>query len=162
MVNNDVEVRELFIVDDNADHRYLIRQIFLKYLPDYSTRFFEGGEHLCQYLTNQSDRGAEAQLPAAIILDLHMPYLNGIQILKLIKNQTDEKYLLWCSIPVIIMTSQGNDDQVLDCYQAGANAFVRKPEELHELKDILSTICKFWIGVNRTPKLKNVIVALSK
>lgn len=161
-MNDDVEVLELFIVDDNADHRYLIKQIFIKYLPDYPVRFFEGGEQLYQYLTEQSDKPEEGQFPAVIILDLHMPYLNGIQILKLIKNQTEEKYQQWSSIPVIIMTSHGNDYQVFECYEAGANAFVKKPEEFSELKNALATICEFWIGVNRTPKLKKVIPVTTK
>ncbi len=162
MMNNDEDERELFIVDDNVDHRYLIGQIFKKYLPDCPVRFFEGGEHLFQYLTEQSDDDSVAQLPAVIILDLHMPYLNGIQILKLIKNQTDEKYEQWSSIPVIIMTSYGNDKQIMDCYSAGASAFVKKPEDFMELKDILVGICDFWLGVNRTPKFKKVGTTLNK
>jgi CheY-like chemotaxis protein len=149
----DMASRELFIIDDNADHRYLLQQIFNKYLPYYSVRFFEGGEQLYHYLIKISDSGAEGQLPAAIILDLHMPYLDGVQILRSIK-QPGGLYPQCEKIPVIIMTSEATEQQVADCYDAGANAFVKKPAEFADLREVLSTICNFWIGVNRIPKLK--------
>jgi two-component system response regulator len=146
--------RELFIIDDNADHRYLLQQIFHTYLPDYSARFFQGGEQLYHYLIEIAGAGAADRLPAAIILDLHMPYQDGIQILKSIK-QPDSLYPQCENIPVIVMTGEASEQQVSDCYAAGVNAFVKKPAEFSELKDLLSTICNFWIGLNRVPALKN-------
>jgi CheY-like chemotaxis protein len=142
-----MDLRELFIVDDNADHRYLLEQIFNKYLPDYPARFFEGGEQLYRYLSDQDAGGGD--LPAAIVLDLYMPYLTGIQVLKSLKSEGS--FSRCKRIPVIIMTSTATEQQISECYEAGANAFVRKPSEFSELKNLLMSVCAFWIGANRLP-----------
>lgn len=152
----DMISRELFIIDDNADHRYLLEQIFNKYLPQYAVRLFQGGEQLYHYLAETADLDPPAQLPAIIILDLYMPYLGGIQVLKSLK-EPDGPYSRYEHIPVIIMTTDATEQQVSDCYKAGANAFVKKPVEFSELKDLLLNICNFWVMVNRIPESRNVL-----
>jgi len=148
-----MNTRELFIVDDNADHRYIVLQVLNKFLPEYKFRLFDGGEQLMACLTEQKKPGADERLPAAIILDLHMPFYDGFQILKMLKNNSEENIPM-AAIPVIIMTNGGTEQQVADCYAAGASAFVHKPVDFVPLKDLLIMICKFWIGANRVPELK--------
>ena len=148
-----MNTRELFIVDDNADHRYIVLQVLNKFLPEYKFRLFDGGEQLMACLSELNKAGATGQLPAAIILDLHMPFYDGLQILKMLKNPAGEN-ITTAAIPVIIMTNIENEQQVIDCYAAGASAYVKKPIDFVPLKDLLITICRFWVGSNRIPNLK--------
>ncbi len=151
-----MSTQELFIVDDNADHRYLLRQVFINYLPQYKVTVLEGGFELFKALEDQVKLGAEGNLPCAIILDYHMPFYDGLTILKILKKKP-ERNLMVANIPIIMMSNGGTEKQVSDCYDAGASAFLKKPLDFITMKDLLVVTADFWVGVNRIPRLKPVI-----
>jgi len=146
-----MNTRELIIVDDNADHRYLMRQIMKNYLPQYNVNILDGGEQLFKVLEEKVQLNADGDLSAAIILDFHMPFYDGLSILKILKKNPDRNKVI-ANIPVIMMSNGGTEKQVADCYEAGASAFIKKPIDFITLKDLMVVTCDFWIGANRIPK----------
>jgi CheY-like chemotaxis protein len=140
---------ELYIVDDSADHSFLLFQIIKKFLEPYSVRFFGDGKTLHEHLIAKSRGGPDSDLPALIIIDLNMPGINGYQTLKMIKEPSHESYQKWKQIPVLIMTSEINKEKMKLCYEAGANAFICKPVDFEKMKYTLRTICEFWLQTNQ-------------
>lgn len=128
----------LYVVDDAADYRFLLEQVFKKFLPQYSVRFFADGDNLRQYVLAQ---GEPAQV---ILLDLDMPILNGYQTLRFLKRQPG-----WSQIPVVIMTSSMASADIGACYEAGASSFLTKPTGLDQMRQHLTTIGQYWVTMNQ-------------
>ena len=145
---------KIYIVDDSDDYRFLIQQIFNKFLPQYLVQFFSGGEIVLKNLFLSAEQSGE-EFPSLILMDLNMPVLNGYHTLKEIKNPADPVFSFIKRIPVIIMSNDETADEVNECYRAGANAFLRKPIEFEHLKDLLKSVCYFWLQVNQMPVMES-------
>lgn len=130
----------VFIVDDGADYRLLLQQVFNRFLPQYPVRFFSDGDWLRQHVLTQGER------PQVIVLDLDMPVLNGHQTLHFLKQEPT-----WQQVPVVIMTNSMVGDDIDACYQAGANSFLMKPSGLEQMQQDMSLLCQYWLTMNRLP-----------
>ena len=144
-------LRELYIVDDSEDHRFIIQSIFKKFLPSYPIRLFQGAKDLYELLIMQADANYQGSLPGLIILDLKMPFINGSDLLRLLRQTPDNEKICWKTFPIVMMSSEGSPQEILECYQAGANSFFTKPSDPEELKIVFQTLCKFWLDYNRLP-----------
>jgi CheY-like chemotaxis protein len=140
---------EIYLVDDSADQRLLVRTIFKEFLPNYNLRSFQGAAELYQFLVLQSAPEYSGRRPALIILDLKMPSIDGVELLKLIRKTPDNSVTRWSAIPVVILTHSSAQEHIQRCYDAGASSFIVKPLEFEELRYLLETICHYWIDYNR-------------
>lgn len=84
--------------------------------------------------------------PAVILLDLKMPRMSGLEVLRQIKSDPKLK-----TIPVVVFTTSREPDDVAQCYRRGANAYVVKPVGFDELVTVLKEIKKFWLELNEPP-----------
>jgi CheY-like chemotaxis protein len=153
-----MDQKEIYLVDDSADHRLLVRTIFKQFLPNYHLRSFQGGMELYQFLVLQSSPEYRGRRPALIVMDLKMPSIDGLELLKLIRKTPDNTATRWSSIPVVILTNSSAAEDIQRCYDAGASSFVTKPIEFEALKYLLETICHYWIDYNRLPVLNEIQV----
>lgn len=129
--------RLVYVVDDEADYRFLVQQIFTRFLPQYDLLLFPGGDALLSQLRTGSVR------PALILLDLHMPNLNGPQTLTALKQES-----AWRLIPVVVVTSSSSAEEVRTCYEAGANSCLAKPIDFDSLRLRLEQLCAYWVDIN--------------
>lgn len=105
------------------------------------------GEDALDYLyRRRSWRGRGAGQPALVLLDLKMPGLGGLEVLRSIKSDTRMR-----CIPVVVFTSSGERRDVARCYENGANAYVVKPVEFPAFAETLQAIGHFWISLNVPP-----------
>lgn len=146
--------KELYIVDDSADHRFLVQNIFQKFLPQYPVRFFSGAEELYNFLILQSGQDYNGTVPGLIILDLRMPLFGGYELLKLLRQTPDNEHTQWKTLPIIMMSGEGTPQDITLCYQAGASSFLTKPVEFQDLRTTLETICHYWMDFNHLPSSK--------
>lgn len=137
--------RNLFLVDDNVDHHFLIYNLLRQLDRPYAVKFFENGKALWQCITELLRTGQTDHLPELIVLDLNMPGMNGLHLLKLFKQPEQPYYSEIKNIPVIILSSAITENQIKQCYQAGANAVIIKPIEFNQMKNTLQSICRFWL-----------------
>ncbi len=109
----------ILLVEDNLDHVVITRQAVTSILPCEVEVVNDGGKAV-ERLTRSA---AERRDPDLILLDLHLPVMNGIDVLRWIRNQPEYR-----GTPVIVLTAAGDDEAlILDCYAAGANSFLPKP-----------------------------------
>ncbi len=85
-------------------------------------------------------------LPCVILLDMKMPLVDGLEVLRQVKSDARLK-----TIPVVMLTSSQDDGDVTRCYQAGANAYVVKPVEFRRFAVVLQQLELFWVGINHPP-----------
>lgn len=104
------------------------------------------GEQVLDYLNyrgNYRDRSEER--PIVILLDIKMPKLDGIQVLKIIKSDESLK-----TIPVVMLTSSSMEKDLYESYNLGVNAYVVKPVEFKEFLEAVKKIGSFWALVNKS------------
>jgi CheY-like chemotaxis protein len=105
------------------------------------------GEDALDYLhRRRAWRGRGASQPALVLLDLKMPGIGGIEVLRAIKTDARTR-----CIPVVVFTSSGERRDVSLCYEHGANAYVVKPVEFACFVETLQAIGHFWTGLNTPP-----------
>lgn len=93
--------------------------------------------------------GKDTALPKVVLLDLKLPKLNGVEVLRQIRSNSLTRYL-----PVVVFTSSKEEKDLAECYRLGANAYVQKPIDFAEFSAALQQIGIFWVMANRTlPKI---------
>ncbi|MBC3785255.1 response regulator [Spirosoma utsteinense] len=132
-------IATVYVVDDEADYRFLVQQVFTRFLPHYSVSLFAGGEALLEHMQSTTAH------PALILIDIHMPGMSGQQTLLKLKQASHLK-----SIPVVVMTSSTSALEIQACYEAGANSCLAKPIGLNPLRQRLTLTCDYWIHAHRS------------
>ncbi|WP_165940054.1 response regulator [Dyadobacter psychrotolerans] len=151
----------IYIVDDSEDYRFIIKQIFDKFLTDFPVRFFDSGDALVELLINP-DQSKKSNFPALIILDLNMPKLSGHSTLTQLKDPANMDHQYLKQIPVLVMSGVEEANEIAACYKAGANAFLKKPIEFDKLKELFSSVAEFWLDVNQGPEIKSLPIPQQK
>lgn len=145
--------KEIFIVEDSSDFRQIVRSIFAQFLPDYNIRSFMGAHELYKYMVFQSDENFKGRRPILIILDLKMPTLNGLEVVKMLRQTPANTETIWETIPIVMLSGTANQTDINNCYQAGATSFFVKPAEFEKLKELLIQICHYWSDGNKLAKV---------
>jgi two-component system, response regulator len=89
-----------------------------------------------------------AHVPTVVLLDLKLPKLDGLGVLKRLRAEPRTKHL-----PVVVLTSSSQDADVTASYHLGANSYVRKPVEFGAFVDAVSSLGLYWVLLNRPPPL---------
>ena len=127
----------IFIVDDDPDDRQIILDAFIENDFNIDYVFIENGDQLIESLNTSP----KEQYPSLILLDLNMPGMMGLQVLKELKANRN-----WKGIPVIILTTSTLDKDREASYDMGASCFLRKPVAFEELATITSSIVNLWFN----------------
>jgi two-component system response regulator len=90
------------------------------------------------------------QLPKVILLDIKMPKVDGIEVLRQLKSQDTSK-----TIPIVIMTSSKEEQDVIRSYQLGVNSYVVKPVDFEGFAKAVSELGLYWLLTNQPPLIKN-------
>jgi CheY-like chemotaxis protein len=140
-------LKRILLVDDSPqDTELTLDALSSNHLANEVVSLRDGVEAL-DYLHR---RGAYADRPegnpALILLDLKMPRVDGIEVLRQIRSDPRLKL-----IPVVVMTSSREQHDLLDSYQLGANAYVVKPVNFHEFVNAVKQVGGFWAMLNEPP-----------
>lgn len=147
-----MKTNEAYIVDDSADHRFLLKKLFSRYLPESNVTYFEGAKALLTHLSTPGSGDNDLPVPSFILMDLSMPEIDGLQALRLLKQPASE-HMHWKEIPVILTSSGADHDVIKKCYAVGANSFIVKPVEFDNLKEYLLSVWHFWNDINYVPAI---------
>jgi CheY-like chemotaxis protein len=139
----------VLIAEDDQDDRELILDAFKAARPTVNLEFVIDGQELLDYL--QRDHGdasssARSHHPAIILMDLNMPRKNGYEALAELKSDPALR-----PIPVIVLTTSRDEDDIRTTYELGASSFITKPTDNTELADVLDTLSKYWLRTVELP-----------
>lgn len=130
----------ILMADDDADDRLLAREALEESELAYSLELVTDGVELWEYLTSKGDYEASPKpLPGIILLDLNMPRMDGLEVLKKIKK--DRKLRL---IPVVVLTTSSAEEDLVRSYTLGAASFLTKPVTFEGLVNMMSTLGQYW------------------
>jgi CheY-like chemotaxis protein len=132
----------ILIAEDDADDRFLLRTAFEENGFDDQLHFVENGVELLEYL-NQCLTDTGQLLPDFILLDLNMPKKDGREALREIKQTAQLKL-----IPVIIFSTTNNKQEIVRCYELGANSYITKPNSFEQLIHVVKSIKYYWKDIN--------------
>jgi two-component system, response regulator len=131
----------ILLVEDNPDDEALtLRALGRNNLLSGVIVARDGAEALELLFT---DAGAHMTPPGLILLDLKLPKIAGLEVLRRIRADQRTHF-----IPVVVLTSSALQEDIHDSYNGGANAFVRKPVDFSEFNAAINTICMFWMLLN--------------
>ncbi len=140
-MNNTVDI---ILIEDNPDDAGLTIRALKKYNLANNLLHLNDGEEALNYLFSDKMTG----IPKIILLDLKMPKVDGIEVLRRIKSDAIKKI-----IPVIVLTSSKEDRDVLESYKLGVNAYIVKPVDFDKFVKAISEIGFFWLLLNQPPQI---------
>ncbi|WP_128548290.1 response regulator [Larkinella soli] len=130
----------IVLVDDDEDDQFLMQYIVDMYCQDCHLLSFSSASSFDAY------RKETAQLPTLILLDLNIPDRSGYELLWELNQDS-----YWQPIPVLIYSDSDDQQKILHCYQAYANAVVHKPENVERMKIFMDGLRNFWFGCVSLP-----------
>jgi two-component system response regulator len=144
MTTNDKA--EILLVEDNPEDAELtIRALTKQHLANKIVHLEDGAEALdfIYGLGNYSGRDIN-QMPKVILLDLKMPKIGGLEVLKKIKSDQRLK-----TIPAVVLTSSAEDPDIKAAYQLGANSYIVKPVDFNSFYKTVADLGLYWLVVNK-------------
>ena len=138
---------KLLLVEDNPDDEALMLRAIKKSNIREEVVVARDGAEAVQYLHKASaSEDAKDCLPRVIFLDLKLPRLDGLEVLRLIRSHPATRLL-----PVVILTTSGQEEDLYKSYVLGASSFVRKPISYTELIKVASHLVTYWLTINQVP-----------
>jgi two-component system response regulator len=141
------EVEILLVEDNPTDAELAIRALKKSNLANKLVWVKDGVEALdFVFARGVYSQREEVNDLKVILLDLRLPKVDGMEVLRQIKNDNRTK-----TIPVVVLTSSKEDRDVAECYKLGVNSYISKPVEFDEFAKTVSELGLFWLLVNRPP-----------
>ncbi|HEU4440551.1 MAG TPA: response regulator [Burkholderiales bacterium] len=141
------EVEILLVEDNPEDAEMTLRALRQNNLAN-KVRWLKDGEEALDFVFRRGAwAGREAgPLPKLIMLDIKMPKVDGIEVLRQVKGSPALK-----SVPVVVMTSSNEERDVVESYRLGVNSYIVKPVQFEDFMETVSKIGLYWVLTNRVP-----------
>jgi CheY-like chemotaxis protein len=141
----------ILLVEDNPDDEELtLMALRENNIPNRVVIAHDGTEALDYLFGTGVHAGRDsAALPSVILLDLNLPKIDGLEVLRRIR--ADERTR---RLPVVILTSSNEEQDLLECYNRGCNSYVRKPVSFPEFVEATGQLGRYWLLLNETPPVE--------
>ena len=140
-------IKRLLLVDDSPRDTELALNALKQHNLANEVVVLRDGAEALDYLHRRGEfTGRANDQPAVILLDLKMPKVDGLEVLRQIKSDPQLKV-----IPVVVMTSSREEQDLVNSYQLGVNAYIVKPLNFHEFSDAIKQVGAFWAVLNQPP-----------
>lgn len=147
------ENQNMLIVEDSDEDYYIIERAFKKAgITNNMHRCVDGQDALDYCYHREKYASKIAPKPNIILLDLNLPKISGLDVLRTVKNDPVLR-----SIPVIILTTSVYEKDIKACYHHGANSYIQKPMEFNKLVEIARILKHYWIDTVILPKCEITI-----
>ncbi|HEY2970040.1 MAG TPA: response regulator [Casimicrobiaceae bacterium] len=144
---NDFEQVEILLAEDSdADAEMTIRALRRNNLANHLVRVKDGAEALDFIFRRGAYASRPAGAPKLVLLDLKMPKVDGIEVLRQVKSNEETK-----AIPVVMLTSSAEERDIVASYSLGVNSYVVKPVDFAKFVDEVAKAGCYWVLVNRLP-----------
>lgn len=139
---------DILLVEDNQDDIRFTKMAFeINKIPN-RLRIVKSGEEALDYIFHRGDYEDSTRYPAPglLILDLDVPHINGVDVLRIIKKEQQYR-----TIPIIMLTTSARDTDALQCYKHSANSYIVKPPDFQTFTEIIGQLAHYWLGLNELP-----------
>lgn len=136
----------LLVEDSDADAEMILRALRKGGLVNRIARLHDGVEALNFIFREGTYADRNSEQPKLILLDLKMPRLGGIDVLRRLKSNEDTKI-----IPVVMLTSSAEERDIAECYRLGLNSYLVKPVNFSSFTDVVVQAGLYWAVMNRLP-----------
>ena len=138
-------IRPILLVEDNPMDVDLTLEAFREQGVPNPVTVCRDGEEALQYLADHGSP-ADAGLPALVLLDLRLPKVDGIEVLR--HARTDE---VWKQVPVVVLTTSRETADIANAYRLGVNSYIVKPVDFAAFTDVVDAIKTYWLRLNEPP-----------
>ncbi|MCK5329771.1 MAG: response regulator [Candidatus Marinimicrobia bacterium] len=141
--NNDVQI---LMVEDNPTDAELALRAFKKYNLANHVYWVKDGAEALDFIFARGDYSERVKndRPKLILLDLKLPKVDGLEVLRQIKSDKTTKM-----IPVVVLTSSEEEQDMIDSYQLGVNSYITKPVDFDKFVESVSTLGLYWLLLNQ-------------
>lgn len=141
-------MRTILQVEDDPNDVFLMRHAMKKVGVLNPVQVASDGQQSIDYLrgVGKFANREKYPFPCLVLLDLKLPYVMGLEVLKQIRAQPG------IAVPVIMLTASGEESDIVTAYRLGANAFLTKPSEARKLEEMVKAIKDFWLTHNMLPQ----------
>jgi two-component system response regulator len=148
-----MQEKVILLVEDNPDDEELtIMALSDSNIMNRVIIAHDGAEALEYLFGTGKFAGRDPSLPPQIVLlDLKLPKMGGLEVLKHLRADPRTQH-----IPVVVLTSSSEEEDILSSYKLGANSYVRKPIEFHRFADAVRQLGLYWLLLNETPPPRNI------
>ena len=136
----------LLLIEDNMDDVELTFEALKESKTDLDIYHVSDGFAALRFL-HQEDEYAEKPIPDLILLDLNLPVMDGREVLSTIREDQQLNH-----IPIIVLTTSSNDEDIRNAYKLNANCYIQKPLDFNQFSQIISKIDEFWLQLAKLPK----------
>lgn len=150
-MNNEIEI--LLVEDNPNDAELAMRALKKNNLSNNVIRVCDGEQALDYIFARKGFQSRDRlNIPKLILLDLKLPKVDGLEVLKIIK--ADEVTKL---IPVVVLTSSHEENDMVESYRLGVNSYIVKPVDFDKFIDSVRDIGLYWLLLNQQPDIKNLL-----
>lgn len=137
----DIADKIILLVEDNPDDEKLALRALEKSNVANEVVVVRDGEQAFDYLIKNDNI-----IPAVVLLDLKLPKVSGLELLEQIRGNEKTKL-----VPVVILTSSNEEEDLWRSYKLGANSYVRKPVDFEQFADAIKQLSLYWLLINEIP-----------
>lgn len=143
-----LKTMRILLVEDNLHDIEIARRAFSMGTTELTLVIVRYGQDALDYLNHRGKFHPPdiSPRPELILLDLNLPKMKGLEVLKKIKNTPHLK-----SIPVIVLTASERNEDISPCYALGANTYIQKPVKFNDFVHIVEVIQAYWMGIASLP-----------
>ena len=140
----------LLLIEDNAAHAEMVMRSFEQHKVANVIQHVDDGQKALDYIFRKGDYTDENKypLPHVILLDLRLPKVDGLEVLRQIKSSDDRR-----KIPVVILTTSAADKDVAMAYEYHANSYVVKPMDFAKFEALMEDLGYYWMVWNKNNKI---------
>jgi two-component system response regulator len=137
----------LLVEDDPQDVRLTLRELQRENVKNEVVVVRDGAEALdFLFCRGTFSERSPNHPPKLVLLDLKLPKVNGLEVLREIKAKAETR-----AIPVVVLTSSGEERDVVESYKLGVNSYIQKPVDFEQFRQTIKTLGLYWLVVNRLP-----------
>ena len=137
---------EILLVEDNMNDAELSLYALKKFKIANSIYHARDGAEALEYLFGKADGPEHGQIPRLILLDLKLPKVDGLEVLRKLKSNPATQ-----SVPVVVLTSSREERDIIESYHLGVNSYIVKPIDFEQFTDAVRNVGLYWLLLNQSP-----------
>jgi two-component system response regulator len=142
-----MDTRAVVLIEDNPSDADLAKRVFKKMGVNNPIIHLEDGLDAINYFHNQDNSIIDSPSPALILLDLKLPIIDGIEVLRRLRSNEKTKHFI-----IVVLSSSVEETDIQTTYDLGVNSYIKKPVDLQHFTEVMQQIWQYWLETNVSVK----------